>query len=98
MRVYVSVRVLPDECRPAHVVRDEGDVLLMVDPRYDRTELTLFCLDNMSQAERDHCTVAYGQVPGDIDPAFFEGSCLQWVPEPLRLPWEPAWQGELISA
>lgn len=98
MHLYVTIRVLPDEAFPAHVVRDQGDVLLIVDPRATREEGTLWCLDNLTKAERDYATVAYGQTPDEIDPDFLEGDCIQWVPEPLRLPWEPAWQGERVSA
>lgn len=69
----------------------------MIDPRCLRTEITLWCMDNLTTEERDAMTVAYGEVPGQLSPEILEGDCLCYVPAALRLPWEPAWQGESVA-
>jgi hypothetical protein len=87
--VYLKVRLLPDECYPAHIYRDQGVALVYVDPRASKFELVLWSNDNLHDDEANLIRVAYGQPPrreGRMSDAILEGQCDSAVPPELRLP------------
>lgn len=96
LKVFLSVRDLAPSCRPCHVTRHDGLVLLAVQPGVPRFEIVKWCVDNLTDAEQNAYRAAYGQPPVDqpIDDWLMEGVTLCHVPESLRTRGAPAVQGQ----
>lgn len=89
---YLEVAPLPPECWPAWVVRDDGAVLVTVDPSSLRSEIAEWAPDNLTEAEMNVYRVAYRQplVGLPLDDWWMQHGCYPLdVPEMLRLLPEP---------
>jgi hypothetical protein len=88
--VYLSIRRLPDLCRPAHVVRHAGMTVLLIDDRSSRLEVVQYCCDELTVQELNVLRAAYGEPPvgQSLSPEALEGPCRLDVPASLRLPGE----------
>lgn len=90
---YLEVAPLPPECWPAWVVRDDGAVLVTVDPSSLRVEVADWAPDHLSEAEMNVYRVAYRQplVGRPLDAFWRQPECFPLdVPEQLRLLPDPA--------
>jgi hypothetical protein len=92
--VYTQVRFLPEECRPAYVVRHLGVTLLAVDPRSASRELVAWSGEHLTLAERNAYRAAYGEPPvGEQMTSRWSTDLpvLTIIPEALKLPRDPLW-------
>lgn len=63
VEVYETFYCLPDACRPAWVVREDGATLLIVDPRSTRRETVEWSADNLTEVEINAMRAAHGLGP-----------------------------------
>lgn len=88
-RCYVQMRLLPETCRPAYVVRHRGVTLIAIDPRSTRGEFADWAPGHLLRWERDVCRRAYGMPPIEPSRPLVEQPDLPVVavvPAPLRYP------------
>lgn len=63
LRLFASVRQLPERLRPAHITRTDDGTLIALDPRDSRADLALYLLDNLSAEEVNGYRAAWGEPP-----------------------------------
>ena len=61
--VRVLVRLLPEPCRPAHVIRHCGITVIAVDPRSTRAQITCWGPDHLTEPEMNTFRDAYDEPP-----------------------------------
>lgn len=93
--IFVSIVELADECRPCWIETEDGVTMILMDPRSRRLEIIEWCVDNLSAAEGNTLRAAYGQPPRgqQMSDEFVDGPCMLFIPEALRVPGEPPFQG-----
>lgn len=93
--MLLTLRVMPESCRPCRVVRLQGRALMAVDPRGTRLGVMLWMVDHLTRAEFSAVTQAYGCRPGQPCGQWMTAPApiLLYVPQAIRQTGAPALQG-----
>lgn len=88
-RIYQEFEELPEDCRPAWVVRENGAALVTFDPRSTRREAVAWSVANLTRHEINLMRAAHGVPPVDQpcpDDWLEDRPVDTYVPISLRLP------------
>lgn len=98
--VYRTIRTLPDHERPVYIYRKDGKTIIAVDPRSTRMEVVVALVEGLSDDEGNALRDGFGlphRHEGSLPPNFVSDEpTLFYVPLALRLPDEPAIQGDEV--
>lgn len=62
-QIFVIIESMPPLCRPCHVKRFRGALVLWCEPTAPRVDVALWITDHLSHAERNALRDALGQPP-----------------------------------